>query len=131
LEHTQAEEDGMGLADTVFPAFLFIVGLSIPLAIAARKNKGDNQLDITWHILSRSLALVIMGVYLVNGEYLNEAATGMSRSVWNMIAVTCFILIWNIYPSRINKTMVRMLKTVAIGMLLYLAWKCRVEKILH
>ena len=25
LEHTKAAEDGMGLADTVFPAFLFIV----------------------------------------------------------------------------------------------------------
>ena len=38
LEHTQANDDGMGLADSVFPAFLFIVGLSIPYAIAARKN---------------------------------------------------------------------------------------------
>jgi predicted acyltransferase len=43
LEHTKAEEDGMGLADVVFPAFLFIVGLSIPFAIKARINKGDSR----------------------------------------------------------------------------------------
>ncbi|MGV3599658.1 MAG: heparan-alpha-glucosaminide N-acetyltransferase domain-containing protein [Dyadobacter fermentans] len=29
LEHSKAEEDAMGLSDVVFPAFLFIVGLSI------------------------------------------------------------------------------------------------------
>ena len=28
LEHTAAQEDGMGVADAVFPAFLFIVGMS-------------------------------------------------------------------------------------------------------
>jgi predicted acyltransferase len=125
LEHTEANEDGMGLADTVFPAFLFIVGLSIPYAIAARKNKGENNLDISWHILSRSVALIVMGVFLVNGEYINETATGMSRVVWNMACVTCFILIWNVYPSRINKTMVRMLKMIAIGILVFLSWKFR------
>ena len=43
LEHTRAEEDGMGLADTVFPAFLFIVGLSIPFAIGNRWAKGVSQ----------------------------------------------------------------------------------------
>jgi predicted acyltransferase len=40
LEHKAAYEDGMGLADVVFPAFLFIVGLSIPHAIGARLKRG-------------------------------------------------------------------------------------------
>ena len=121
LEHTAANEDGMGLADTIFPAFLFIVGLSIPYAVAARKNKGDSKLDIVWHVLARSLALVVMGVFLVNGEYINEAATGMRRLVWNMICVTCFIVLWNSYPAKINKTLVRGLKMLAIITLLVLA----------
>ncbi|CAN5758675.1 hypothetical protein BH10BAC3_BH10BAC3_21820 [soil metagenome] len=125
LEHTDANEDGMGLADSVFPAFLFIVGLSIPYAIAARKKKGDTTLDIVWHILSRSLALVVMGVFLVNGEYINEAATGMRGVVWNMICCTCFIVIWNAYPEKINKTLERMLKMLAIATLLVLAWLYR------
>jgi heparan-alpha-glucosaminide N-acetyltransferase len=125
LEHTEANEDGMGLADTVFPAFLFIVGLSIPYAVAARKNKADTTLDIVWHICARSLALVVMGVFLVNGEYLNEAATGMQRIVWNMICCTCFIIIWNAYPKKINRTLVRICKMLAIVTLLLLAWVYR------
>jgi predicted acyltransferase len=122
LEHTKANDDGMGLADTVFPAFLFIVGMSVPHAVAARKNRGDKNIDILWHIFLRSFALIIMGVFLVNGEYLNETATGMHRLVWNTISVTCFIVIWNKYPSRVNKTMVRILKMIAILVLLFLAF---------
>lgn len=40
LGHVTREADGMGLADTVFPAFLFIVGMSIPFAVASRRKKG-------------------------------------------------------------------------------------------
>ena len=43
LGHTALYEDGMGLADVVFPAFLFIVGLSIPHAIRARFQKGETK----------------------------------------------------------------------------------------
>ena len=32
LGHVASGVDGIGLADTVFPAFLFIVGMSIPFA---------------------------------------------------------------------------------------------------
>ena len=39
LGHVERGVDGIGLADVVFPAFLFIVGLSLPYAIDA-KQKG-------------------------------------------------------------------------------------------
>ena len=39
LEHVGQGVDGIGLADVVFPAFLFIVGLSLPYAIDARRKK--------------------------------------------------------------------------------------------
>ena len=71
------------------------------------------------------MALIVMSVFLVNGEYINEAATGMPRVAWNMTCVTCFILIWNVYPSKINKTMVRMMKMIAIVILVFLSWKFR------
>ena len=122
LEHTQAAEDGMGLADTVFPAFLFITGMSIPLAVAHRRSKGDNNGQILWHILWRGIALLIMGVWLVNGESINQAATGMKRGVWNMICWTCFIIYWNAWPKTINKTVLNILRVVASLVLVYLAW---------
>ena len=52
LLHAKADEDKMGLSDWVFPGFLFIVGLSIPFAITARKKKGDSGLLILKHITS-------------------------------------------------------------------------------
>mgnify|MGYP007097294285 CR=1 FL=1 len=32
MVHTEADFDGMGLADCVFPGFLFMVGMSVPFA---------------------------------------------------------------------------------------------------
>src|SRR5207248_5162486 len=37
---------GMTFVDVVFPAFLFIVGMSIPIAIENRRAKGDSWLKI-------------------------------------------------------------------------------------
>ena len=35
LRHKAAADDGMTITDVVFPAFLFIVGLAIPMALGA------------------------------------------------------------------------------------------------
>ncbi|MGC4035046.1 MAG: DUF5009 domain-containing protein [Chitinophagaceae bacterium] len=122
LEHTQAAEDGMGLADTVFPAFLFITGMSIPLAVAHRRSKGDSNGQILIHILLRGIALLVMGVFNVNGESIDEAGTGMLRVVWNMITWTCFIFLWNAWPEKMNKVLLNGLKIAAVIILLALAW---------
>ncbi|MES1225889.1 MAG: DUF5009 domain-containing protein, partial [Bacteroidota bacterium] len=127
LEHTEAAADGMGLADTVFPAFLFITGMSIPLAVNYRRSKGDITGKIIFHILLRSLALLVMGVFHVNGESINEAATGMKRVVWNTICCTCFILIWNAWPAKMNKVLLNSIKLVSILVLITLAWVYRGE----
>src|ERR1700730_14032681 len=71
LEHTKAAEDGMGLADTIFPAFLFIVGLSIPFAILGRQSKGASQKQNLIYICTRSLALLLMGFFHINLENYN------------------------------------------------------------
>src|SRR3546814_8138217 len=39
LGHVKAGVDGMGLADIIFPSFLFIVGMSIPFAIQNRRHR--------------------------------------------------------------------------------------------
>jgi len=125
LEHTAAKDDGMGLADAVFPAFLFIVGMSIPYAVASRIKKGDSQLRLLRHVLERSVALLVMGLFLVNGEYLNSALTGISKGAWNVICCLCFILIWNQYPATWPKTAVNILKGIGIVTLALMAYICR------
>ncbi|HEY0742177.1 MAG TPA: DUF5009 domain-containing protein [Chryseosolibacter sp.] len=125
LEHTEANEDGMGLADIVFPAFLFIVGMSLPFAIRARVRKGESTRAILGHIALRTTALIIMGLFLVNGESINEEATRMSRLTWNVLSCLAFVLIWNSYPSTWNSALVKMLKGVGIIMLVVLAFQYR------
>jgi heparan-alpha-glucosaminide N-acetyltransferase len=46
IKHVDAHTDGLGFADTIFPAFLFIVGLSLPFAIRNRINKGYSQFSM-------------------------------------------------------------------------------------
>src|SRR6185436_14924744 len=95
LEHVERGVDGIGLADVVFPAFLFIVGLSLPFGIDLRRQRGDSEIKLFQHVLSRTLALLIMGVFLVNGETINAMATGIPGHLYYTLACFSFILIWN------------------------------------
>ncbi|RRB04731.1 DUF5009 domain-containing protein [Larkinella rosea] len=121
LEHVPAGADGIGLADVVFPAFLFLVGMSLPFAIDNRRKKGDSDFQLVSHVLQRSVALLTMGVFLVNGESINAEATGMHRLLWYAISCSCFILIWNAYPKSMPKGLSRCLKIIGLLILLTLA----------
>lgn len=125
LLHTTADQDGMGLSDVIFPAFLFIVGMSIPFAINSRKKKGDTSGQIVLHILSRGAALLVMGVFLVNGENLNSAASGMSRSLYYTLCCTSFILIWNAYPSTTKPGFIWTARIAGVVTLVILAFQVR------
>lgn len=58
--------NGMTLVDVVFPAFLFVVGMSIPLAFDARRRGGGSTLGTFVHVLLRSGSLLLLGVVMVN-----------------------------------------------------------------
>lgn len=122
LEHVPQGVDGIGLADVVFPAFLFIVGMSLPFAIDNRRKKGDTNRQLVGHVLLRSLGLLTMGLFLVNGESINAEATGIPRLLWNVLSCLSFILIWNLYPKTSPKALVVGLKTVGWLTLLVLAF---------
>lgn len=98
LVHTKAETDGMGLADWVFPGFLFMVGMSVPFAIDARKKSRDASLNILLHILTRTLSLLIIGVLMLNSSLISPELTGVNRFVWTVLMYICVFLIWNAYP---------------------------------
>ncbi len=121
LGHVPADVDGIGLADVVFPAFLFIVGLSIPYALDNRRKKGDPDNDLVKHVLWRTLALVVMGVWLVNGETINASATGIPRYAWGPLCCLCFILIWNTYSSHTRRALIYALRATAITALVVMA----------
>ena len=72
--------DGMTFVDVVFPAFLFIVGMSIPLALRNRIAKGDAAWKLTLHAIVRAATLLILGVFMVNMESREHA--GWRAGLW-------------------------------------------------
>jgi predicted acyltransferase len=95
--HAPADINFMTYVDMVFPLFLFIVGLSLPLAIDQRLRK-DPSISALWkHILQRSLALIVMGLILANAENVDPALTHLSGPAWTLIALTGAVLFWLVY----------------------------------
>jgi protein-S-isoprenylcysteine O-methyltransferase Ste14 len=124
LEHAAYGEDFMGLADVVFPCFLFAVGLSIPYAIERRYSKGASGESVIGHILSRTLALLIMGAFITNSEARLSPDVSYRIGVYWFLMVGAFILIWNHYPKSDNpnrKKLYLLFKFIGLIILFYLA----------
>ncbi len=121
MEHRKHGVDGIGLSDVIFPAFLFIVGLSLPYALDNRRKKGDTDWQILAHILLRSIALLVMGVFLVNGETYNTAATGMPKYWYSILTCLSFILIWNSYSGSVKKILPVVVRAMGIIILFILS----------
>jgi len=55
---------GFSLWDMIQPAFMFMVGVAAPFSYARRRARGDSYIYALWHALVRSVALVLLGVFL-------------------------------------------------------------------
>ncbi len=122
LLHAAADEDMLGFSDTIFPAFLFAMGMAIPYAIHNRLKKGDTTMQIGGHILWRTAALLIMGLFTVNIGHLDPIETGMTSSCFMLLMVFAFFLIWNVYPKTDDwkDNLFIVMKIVGIIILVYL-----------
>lgn len=121
LHHVAPGVDGMTIVDWVFAGFLFIVGMSIPLSINNRIQKGDSFFQLQRHILGRTIGLLVLGVFMVNAEGgYNEEAMGMRIGVWSLLFYPCVILVWNYYTFQ-NKVWAYVLRGIGIAGLVALA----------
>jgi predicted acyltransferase len=84
-------KSGMTFVDLVFPAFLFIVGMAIPFGLGARLNKGETLWRIVLHILTRTLALLVIGIMMVN-ETPDSKVMGWSAALWSTLMFLFAIL---------------------------------------
>lgn len=96
--HMPRRVNGMTYVDMVFPAFLFIVGMSIPLAIRSRLNKDESRGRLWLHVLLRTISLVVLGLILANAEKGNAVRMGIAPNWWAFIALVGAFLFWNVYP---------------------------------
>ena len=123
LEHAREGEDRLGFADTIFPAFLFIVGLSIPLAIRYGQERGFSRGKTVWNILRRSFALVVMGYFLVNYEEFMTPAPGFIGQFGFLLIITlAFFFVWLVYPETWPSWKTWLFRGIGIAALVWMAW---------
>jgi predicted acyltransferase len=67
LEH--AEWNGWTPTDLIFPFFVFIVGVAIPLAFAKRVEAGGSKRDLYIKIIRRTLIIFGLGLFLAGFPY--------------------------------------------------------------
>jgi heparan-alpha-glucosaminide N-acetyltransferase len=119
---------GMTVIDIVFPAFLFIVGMSIPVALENRRSKGDSWLKIYGHVLLRTVSLLFLGVLMVEDP--SDRAIGWRPGVWSALMYGGAILAFLSLPlkNRTAKYISWGVRAAGIGLLIFLAFKFRNEK---
>ena len=132
LRHAPAEADAFTVTDLVFPGFLFIVGVAIPLALSNRIQAGMSLGRILGRIAARTAGLIFLGVIMVNEGRYSVADTGLSRSAWYLLAYLAVVALWNVYPKtedrrRRNLTLVLRLGAILVLVVLVVLFRGRTE----
>jgi heparan-alpha-glucosaminide N-acetyltransferase len=120
IKHVDGFTDGLGFADTIFPSFLFIVGLSIPFALNKRIQSNENRSAIVWHIITRAFALIVMGFFHVNLENYSYTAL-LPEAVVEIFLTLAFFLIWLDYKPNFSKTKRYILQATGVLILIVLS----------
>src|SRR5579862_1780709 len=96
--HAHGNQDVMTYVDMVFPFFLFIVGMSMPLSVEQRLKRNPS-LPLLWmHVILRSLSLLVLGLILANAEKADGARMPMNGNVWALLGLIGAGLYLNVYP---------------------------------
>src|SRR5215475_7688903 len=110
LEH--AEWNGWTPTDLVFPFFLYIVGVAIPLAIGKRIERGDARRALFKKVVYRSIIIFLLGEFLAGFPYFH-LSTIRIPGVLQRIAV-CYFFASMIYLT----TRPRTIAIVAVALLI-------------
>jgi predicted acyltransferase len=119
LLHRPSDFDGMTVTDLVFPAFLFIVGIAIPFALGGRLRRGEAPGEVWRHVVLRSLALVVMGVLMVNAEH--GVSGVLSAPLWNVFATIGVLLVWGVPEEGWGRVRRSWLRAGGLVLLLFVA----------
>ncbi|HEX3000423.1 MAG TPA: DUF5009 domain-containing protein [Armatimonadota bacterium] len=101
MRHFPSDGDGMTFVDLVFPAFLFVMGMSIPAALGKRLDAGKRWFEVLPHVLIRSASLLVIGVLMVNNP--GDERMGWHAGLWGLLMYSAVFLVWHTFPSGSNR----------------------------
>ena len=120
--HAPGAANVMTYVDMVFPSFLIIVGMSLPLALNARVRRGDKTPQLISYVVLRSVALIVLGLILQNGQLGNALLMHhLGGYAWSLLALLASFLIWMDYPRTENSRRRSVYTALRLGGLLLLA----------
>jgi heparan-alpha-glucosaminide N-acetyltransferase len=96
-EHAPGSADFMTYVDMVFPFFLFILGVAMPIAVAQRLKRNPSMPSLWGHIVIRSLSLIVLGYILANTEKADASRMGLNGGAWAFLALLSAALYLNVY----------------------------------
>ena len=98
--HAPGRADVMTYVDMVFPGFLLIVGMSLPLAVASRVRRGERGLRLVGYVVLRAVALLVLGLVIANAGRGSAAYMhGLPPYAWGLLATAAAMLVWLDYPT--------------------------------
>ena len=100
--HAHAMEDRMTYVDMVFPFFLFIVGMSLPLSVAQRLKRNASVTSLWIHVLVRVVGLLVLGLILANAEKCDPGHMPLNGSAWGLLGLLSAALYLNVYPRSVR-----------------------------
>jgi predicted acyltransferase len=118
FRHAGENADTLTLADLVLPAFLFMVGMSIPFALGGRLRR-DGAASTLRHVVSRGAALLAMGVLMVNAD-VGLPGGALPPVWWGVLAVVGCLAVWQAPPGDPSRR--RVWFAVRVAGALLLAW---------
>ena len=98
LLHADERPDTFTFPDLVFPGFLMLVGVAVPLSLR-RYFQGALPLPaLLLHVFTRSAGLLLLGVVLEFHKTLVPEHTGLSQNTWLLAFYVGTLLLWLSYP---------------------------------
>jgi len=113
--HMKSNVNFMTYVDMVFPFFLFIVGLSMPLAIRSRLKRNPSLPALWMHVVLRTAGLMTLGLILANADDGDASRMLIRPAVWAILALVGAALVLNDYgESGRNATLYRVPRIVGL-----------------
>ena len=116
-------KSGMTFVDLVFPAFLFILGMSIPFALGSRLQKGEPLWKTVAHVLLRTVSLLFIGILMVN-ETPDSSKMGWSGPLWcTLMYLSAIFAFCTISTTGGEQSRGRIFQKLSLGVR-FLGWGC-------
>jgi heparan-alpha-glucosaminide N-acetyltransferase len=111
-------------AGVLFPAVIFLMGMTIPFSVTKRINDGLTGYEIIRNIIGRSVILITVGVLMVNTTRVEPELTGIGKNIWSILLFIAFFIVWNRYPEKENNFFtVSGLRLLGLATLVFLVFR--------